>query len=126
MDSGFADEDSYNVYDKAWRGGGDVSQCLYRPKKGGDNDVYGEDLDTLIKTNKFVPDKEFSGTDRAAGSSRSGPVQFEKDEEDPFGLDQFLQQAKRASKRGGDDQGGSSSSKDKSSSSSSDKRRRRD
>lgn len=44
---------------------------------------------------RFVPDKEFSGTDRTA--TRSGPVQFEKDEEDPFGLDQFLKQAKRAS-----------------------------
>lgn len=44
---------------------------------------------------RFVPDKEFSGTDRSA--TRSGPVQFEKDEEDPFGLDQFLKQAKRAS-----------------------------
>lgn len=42
-----------------------------------------------------MPDKEFSGTDRTA--TRSGPVQFEKDEEDPFGLDQFLKQAKRAS-----------------------------
>lgn len=44
---------------------------------------------------RFVPDKEFSGTDRS--TTRSGPVQFEKDEEDPFGLDQFLKQAKRAS-----------------------------
>lgn len=43
-----------------------------------------------------MPDKEFSGTNREA--TRSGPVQFEK-EEDPFGLDQFLSQAKRASKR---------------------------
>jgi SNW domain-containing protein 1 len=35
-----------------------------------------------------------------------GPVQFERDEEDPFGLDQFLDTAKRASgsnKRGIDD-----------------------
>lgn len=44
-----------------------------------------------------MPDKEFSGTDRS-GPGRSGPVQFEK-EEDPFGLDQFLSQAKRSSKR---------------------------
>jgi SNW domain-containing protein 1 len=50
---------------------------------------------------RFVPDKEFSGTDRTA--TRSGPVQFEKEEEDPFGLDQFLTQAKRASKRPKDD-----------------------
>jgi SNW domain-containing protein 1 len=51
---------------------------------------------------RFVPDKEFSGTDRS-GPGRSGPVQFEKEEEDPFGLDQFLTQAKRASKRPKDD-----------------------
>lgn len=50
---------------------------------------------------RFVPDKEFSGTDRTG--TRSGPVQFEKEEEDPFGLDQFLTQAKRASKRPKDD-----------------------
>ncbi|ODM94999.1 Puff-specific protein Bx42 [Orchesella cincta] len=121
MDSGFADDEAYTVYDKPWRQGGDVAQGIYRPKKGGDNDIYGDDLDNIIKTNKFVPDKEFSGTDRVAGSSRSGPVQFEKDEEDPFGLDQFLTQAKKASKRGADE-----GSKDKGSSSSSDKRRRRD
>lgn len=51
---------------------------------------------------RFVPNKEFSGTDRdPKASGRSGPVQFEKhhQEEDPFGLDQFLTQAKHASKR---------------------------
>jgi hypothetical protein len=46
---------------------------------------------------RFVPDKEFSGADRTA--TRSGPIQFETEEEDPFGLDQFLTQAKHASKR---------------------------
>lgn len=36
--------------------------------------------------------------DRSGPSApRSGPVQFER-EEDPFGLDQFLNQAKRAPK----------------------------
>ena len=44
---------------------------------------------------RFVPDKEFSGTDHAR--VRDGPVQFEKAvEEDPFGLNQFLTEAKRA------------------------------
>lgn len=49
-----------------------------------------------------MPNKEFSGTDRdPKASGRSGPVQFEKQqqEEDPFGLDQFLTQAKHSSKR---------------------------
>merc|ERR1739844_515555 len=80
----------------------------------GDKEAYGgqEDLDELRKTNRFIPDKEFSGTDRS-GQGRSGPVQFE--EEDPFGLDQFLDAAKGASaskKRSSDsDRRGESSSK---------------
>lgn len=39
---------------------------------------------------RFVPGKEFSGADH--GQRREGPVQFE---EDPFGLDKFLEQAKQ-------------------------------
>ncbi|XP_069677577.1 puff-specific protein Bx42 isoform X1 [Periplaneta americana] len=101
MDSGYGDEESYNVYDKPWREGGSLGAHIYRPSRNLDRDVYGDDLDKLIKTNRFVPDKEFSGTDRTA--TRTGPVQFEKEEEDPFGLDQFLTQAKRASKRPKDD-----------------------
>ncbi|KAI5704852.1 hypothetical protein M8J76_003906 [Diaphorina citri] len=99
--SGYGDDEAYNVYDKPWREGSSLGQHLYRPSKNLDKDLYGDDLDKIIKTNRFVPDKEFSGTDRS-GAGRSGPVQFEKqpeEEEDPFGLDQFLTQAKRASKR---------------------------
>lgn len=97
LNHGYGDDDSYNVYDKPWREGGSMANHIYRPGKNIDKDVYGEDLNKIIKTNRFVPDKEFTGTDRN-GPGRSGPVQFEK-EEDPFGLDQFLSQAKRASKR---------------------------
>nr|CAD7428350.1 unnamed protein product [Timema monikensis] len=102
MDTGYGDDESYNVYDKPWRDSGTLGAHIYRPSRNVDKDVYGDDLDKLIKTNRFVPDKEFTGTDRS-GATRSGPVQFEKDEEDPFGLDQFLNQAKRASKRPKDD-----------------------
>lgn len=42
---------------------------------------------------RFQPDKEFAGTDRS--QRRDGPVQFEKEEEDPFGLDKFLTEAKK-------------------------------
>lgn len=99
MDSGYADDEAYNVYDKPWRDTSNLAQHLYRPSKNLDKEVYGDDLEALVKTNRFVPDKEFSGTDRSV--QRSGPVQFEKqpEEEDPFGLDQFLTQAKHASKR---------------------------
>uniref|UniRef100_A0A1B6EKJ9 SKI-interacting protein SKIP SNW domain-containing protein n=2 Tax=Proconiini TaxID=565685 RepID=A0A1B6EKJ9_9HEMI len=100
MDSGYGDDEAYNVYDKPWRDSSSLGQHLYRPSKNVDKDIYGDDLEKIVKTNRFVPDKEFSGTDRsAAQAGRSGPVQFEKEEEDPFGLDQFLTQAKRSSKR---------------------------
>lgn len=75
---------------------------------------------SILLNFRFVPDKEFSGTDR--NMQRSGPVQFERDE-DPFGLDQFLTQAKRASKRK-DGPSASSSSNDRSNEK--DKRKRRD
>ncbi|XP_015365230.1 PREDICTED: SNW domain-containing protein 1-like [Diuraphis noxia] len=102
MDTGFGDDEEYNVYDKPWRGNSSLAQHIYRPSANIDKEVYGDDLDKIAKTNRFVPNKEFSGTDRdPKASGRSGPVQFEKhqQEEDPFGLDQFLTQAKHASKR---------------------------
>ncbi|KAK2107835.1 SNW domain-containing protein 1 [Saguinus oedipus] len=93
MDSGFAggEDEIYNVYDQAWRGGKDMAQSIYRPSKNLDKDMYGDDLEARIKTNRFVPDKEFSGSDRRQ-RGREGPVQFE---EDPFDLDKFLEEAKQ-------------------------------
>lgn len=101
MDSGFAggEDETYNVYDKPWRQDKDLASNLYRPSKNVEKDVYGDDLDKLIKANRFVPDKEFSGADRTA-ARREGPVQFEKDEEeDIFGLNKFLTAAKKGQKR---------------------------
>ncbi|XP_069714626.1 SNW domain-containing protein 1 [Phaenicophaeus curvirostris] len=95
MDSGFAggEDEIYNVYDQPWRSGKDMAQNIYRPSKNVDKDMYGDDLEARIKTNRFVPDKEFSNSDRnSRGRGRDGPVQFE---EDPFGLDKFLEEAKQ-------------------------------
>jgi len=62
---------------------------------------------------RFVPDKEFSGTDRSGGR-REGPVQFEKDEEeDIFGLNKFLTAAKKGQKRPVDDVASSSKDHDR-------------
>jgi len=97
MDSGFGAEDDYNVYSKAlFTASAADPNILYRPKKG-DGDNYGSeaDLQKLQDTTKFRPDKDFSGIDRTkAPQPRSGPLEFEKDGEDPFGLDEFLSQAK--------------------------------
>jgi SNW domain-containing protein 1 len=54
MDSGYGDDEAYNVYDKPWRDTSGVGQHLYRPSKNVDKDVYGDDLDNLMKTNRFV------------------------------------------------------------------------
>ncbi|EDV99526.1 puff-specific protein Bx42 [Drosophila grimshawi] len=100
MDSGYGDDEAYNVYDKPWRDSNTLGAHIYRPSKQADSDNYGGDLDTIVNTKRFVPDKQFSGAgSRDPGSAqRSGPVEFEK-EEDPFGLDKFLNMAKKAPKR---------------------------
>ncbi|KAI8785029.1 SNW domain-containing protein 1 [Biomphalaria glabrata] len=120
MDSGFGDDEAYNVYDRPWREEGTISKTIYRPSKNLDNDLYGDDLEAIMKTKRFVPDKDFEGTDR--NRRREGPVQFTRDvEEDPFNLDQFITDAKKGQKRTGDD---SRSSRDYDSKSSSNKKRR--
>jgi len=99
MDSGYGDDEAYNVYDKPWRDSNTLGAHIYRPSKQADSENYGGDLDAIVNTKRFVPDKQFSGASRdAAAGQRSGPVEFEK-EEDPFGLDQFLNMAKKAPKR---------------------------
>ncbi len=79
--------------------GGDRSDGshLYRPKKTVDEESYGDELEKLSRQRRFVPDKGFADADRLR--RLDGPVQFEKDEEDPFGLNKFLSEAKKAQKR---------------------------
>lgn len=93
MHSGFAggEDGIYNVYDQAWRGGQDAAQSIYRPSKALDWDMDADDLWTRVKTNRFVPQKAFSGSD-SRQMGREGPVHFEQD---PFGLDKFLAEAKQ-------------------------------
>jgi SNW domain-containing protein 1 len=93
MSSGFAtDDDQYNVYDKGLFTAQPTLSTLYRPKKDLDNEAYGgadEQLEKIMKTDRFKPDKGFAGASKRAGP-RDRPVEFESEEADPFGLDQFL------------------------------------
>ncbi|CAB3398568.1 unnamed protein product [Caenorhabditis bovis] len=98
LDSGAMDDETYNPYDKAWRGGDNVQQHIYRPSKNIDKDIYGDDLDKIMSQKRFVADKGFSGAE--GGSRGAGPVQFEKDQ-DVFGLSDLFEQAKEK-KRGGE------------------------
>ena len=54
IDSGFAagQDDMYTVYDKPWRPGGGAADHIYRPSKTADSDVYGDDVEKLIKANR--------------------------------------------------------------------------
>ncbi|XP_021894699.1 SNW/SKI-interacting protein [Carica papaya] len=102
MDSGFATDDQYNIYDKGLFTAQPTLSTLYRPKKDADDDMYGgadEQLEKIMKTDRFKPDKGFAGASERAGP-RDRPVEFEKEAEeaDPFGLDQFLTEVKKGKK----------------------------
>ncbi|KAK9275660.1 hypothetical protein L1049_022927 [Liquidambar formosana] len=102
MDSGFGTDDQYSVYDKGLFTAQPTLSTLYRPKKDIDAEMYGgadEQLDKIMKTDRFKPDKGFSGAPERAGP-RDRPVEFEKEAEeaDPFGLDQFLTEVKKGKK----------------------------
>lgn len=45
-------------------------------------------------TGKFRPEKGFQGTAEQGVEPRTAPVQFEKESDDPFGLEKFLTAAK--------------------------------
>lgn len=108
---GFRNDDDYNVYDKPLFQGSSAAN-VYRPRKG-DGETYGEDPDKILKTARFQPDRGFAGTEQAANAPnqpRSGPVEFEMhkgdtthtqqpQEEDPFGIEAFLQEAKSSKKK---------------------------
>ncbi|KAK7245441.1 hypothetical protein RIF29_40287 [Crotalaria pallida] len=100
MSSGFATDDQYNVYDKGLFNAQPTLSTLYRPKKDLDNEAYGgadEQLEKIINTERFKPDRGFAGTSEKAGP-RDRPVEFENEEADPFGLDQFLTEVKKGKK----------------------------
>ncbi|KAI3514740.1 hypothetical protein L1887_13405 [Cichorium endivia] len=100
MDSGFGTEDQYNVYDKGLFTAQPTLSTLYRPKKDADDEMYGgadEQIEKIRKTERFKPDKAFTGANEKTGPW-DRPVEFEREEADPFGLDQFLTEVKGGKK----------------------------
>ncbi|KAG2313466.1 hypothetical protein Bca52824_025023 [Brassica carinata] len=93
MGSGFATDDQYNVYDKGLFSAQPTLSTLYKPKKDTDEEMYGdaeEKLGKVKNTERFKPDKGFTGASQRSGK-RERPVEFEKEEEqDPFGLGLFV------------------------------------
>lgn len=115
LSGSFGGDDSYNMYDKPLFHGSAAAAAIYKPlsstaQAAGDETYGGGTEDGVVKNlqnDRFAlgVSHAFEGTDGpAAAGERSGPVQFEKDTVatvDPFGLDEFLDQAKAGKKRGG-------------------------
>ncbi|KAK1266155.1 hypothetical protein QJS04_geneDACA002496 [Acorus gramineus] len=101
MESGFAADDQYNIYDKGLFTAQPTLSTLYRPKKDVDSDTYGgenEQMEKILKTERFKPDRAFTGTAERPGK-RERPVEFEQHEEaDPFGLDSFFTEVRTGKK----------------------------
>ncbi|PNX81210.1 SNW domain-containing protein 1-like [Trifolium pratense] len=100
ISSGFATNDQYNVYERGLFNAQPTLSTLYRPKKDLDNEAYrgaDEQLEKIMKTDRFKPDKGFAGASERAGP-RDRPVEFEREEADPFGLDQCLIEVKKGKK----------------------------
>ncbi|KAF2725213.1 hypothetical protein K431DRAFT_281170 [Polychaeton citri CBS 116435] len=111
--SGFAagfNEDQ--PYDKPLFAERDALNSIYRPNVGNDDEEEdsGQTLERIQNTKKFdslgkAPREGFKGTD--AVEERSGPVQFERDRGDPFGVEEMIAEARKgANKRGPEDEDG--------------------
>uniref|UniRef100_A0A7S0NQI2 SKI-interacting protein SKIP SNW domain-containing protein n=2 Tax=Calcidiscus leptoporus TaxID=127549 RepID=A0A7S0NQI2_9EUKA len=93
-------DDAYNIYDKALFRSGAAAESIYRPSRAAEDDWGDEDAAAaqVMKSARFKPgDKGFEGAgEQLATGGRGKPVEFaEEDEADPFGLDQFLSEAKK-------------------------------
>ncbi|CAN8304849.1 unnamed protein product [Cochlearia groenlandica] len=100
--SGFATDDQYNVYDKGLFTAQPTLSTLYRPKKDMDDEMYvnkNEQRDKLTNTERFKPDKAFSGPVSEKAGKRLRPVEFEEEEEgeeqDLFGLKRWESDLKK-------------------------------
>ncbi|GAB7351115.1 hypothetical protein MBLNU459_g1577t1 [Dothideomycetes sp. NU459] len=100
--SGFAtgfNEDQ--AYDKPLFADREALNSIYRPSLNNDDeDDGGETLDQIQKTNRFetlgrAPKEGFKGAGTA--EARDGPVQFVRDNGDPFGVDQMIADAQKGS-----------------------------
>ncbi|CAG8466303.1 3939_t:CDS:10 [Paraglomus occultum] len=92
LSSGFKDDEAYDLYDKPLFAGSSANM-IYNPKKSYDPDLFEGDENIkqlLAKT----------GQSAEAGQIRTGPIEFEREEADPFDINRFLDAAKKGVKRG--------------------------
>ncbi|KAL0946542.1 hypothetical protein HGRIS_012749 [Hohenbuehelia grisea] len=108
LSGSFADEESYNLYDKPLFHGSSAAAAIYKARgniQEGDEDSFGggteDGIGKALDNDRFGLGRAKVGFEGASEQEvREGPVQFEKDAGDVFGLDQFLDEAKSGRKRG--------------------------
>lgn len=88
-------------YDKPLFAAQDAIQSIYRPSAGAAEEEEGnadETMEKLQKSSRFEAlgkaKQGFKGAD-LVGEREAGPVQFEKDKDDPFGIDSLIGEAKQ-------------------------------
>ncbi|KAJ1673702.1 mRNA splicing protein [Spiromyces aspiralis] len=103
LSSGFRDDETFNPYEKPLF---DTTSrtSVYRPRPVGTSDEFGGGdsgrIEEMMRNDRFSTGfKGFKGTEEGPAHAHTGPVEFEK--EDVFGVDEFLSEAKRGSKRSG-------------------------
>ncbi len=104
----FADDDAYNLYDRPLFHGSTAAAAIYKARgniDAGNEDSFGggteEGIGKALDNDRFNLGQARVGFEGAKDQEvREGPVQFEKDTGDVFGLNQFLDEAKTGKKRG--------------------------
>ncbi|KAK7049283.1 mRNA splicing protein [Paramarasmius palmivorus] len=119
LSGNFADDDAYNLYDKPLFHGSTAAAAIYKARGNiadGNDESFGggteEGVGKALDNDRFSLGKPKVGFEGADDQEvREGPVQFEKDTGDVFGVNQFLSEASTGKKRGLDTAGGSGSRK---------------
>jgi SNW domain-containing protein 1 len=102
FDTGFNED---QPYDKPLFAAQDAISSIYRPKASGDDDdeAAGDaEMGRIGKSSRFEvlgrAKEGFKGAGEA--EARDGPVQFEKDTNDPFGIDSMIQEVTKGNTTG--------------------------
>ncbi|KAF9527015.1 SKIP/SNW domain-containing protein [Crepidotus variabilis] len=119
LSGNFADDDAYNLYDKPLFHGSTAAAAIYKARgniQEGNEESFGggteEGISKALDNDRFALGRARVGFEGAADQEvREGPVQFEKDSGDVFGVNQFLDEAKTGRKRGLDTTGGTTARK---------------
>jgi SNW domain-containing protein 1 len=108
LSGSFGDEESYSLYDKPLFHGSTAAAAIYKARGNiaeGDEESFGggteEGIGRALENDRFGLGEAQIGFEGAREQEvREGPVQFEKDTTDVFGVDKFLDEAKSGRKRG--------------------------